>query len=226
MLCTAGPHDVVHGVEVRASSHGEDHAFPGIGEPTPVGGAVRPAEGPGPVRCRSARRAAPFRRSGVCGSVSRRRRVGGACAAGAAGRRWCARVRGSSASPCGGGGGGGRWAPRRDGTHPYDQGGCTAVGRGGGPSGPGGLGGFSVRHWAPGACGQSRGASGLPSITCPTSLSRGWRFPAPLHPQGSLESSQVHRRGPEKGSVTPRLNVPEGNALQLSSRNPSLQCCV
>ena len=49
-----------------------------------------------------------------------------------------------------------------------------------GPSGPGGLGGFSVRRWAPGACRQSRGASGLPSITCSTSLSRGWRFPVHL----------------------------------------------
>lgn len=91
---------------------------------------------------------------------------------------------------------------------------------GGGPSGPGRLGGFSVRRWAPGACSQSRGASGLLSITCSTSLSRGWRFPAPLHAPGSLGSSQLQRRGPEKGSVTPRLNVSEGNALQLNSRKP------
>lgn len=150
--CSARPVPTTSFSRLRSTSGrscGEDHTLTGIGEPPPAGGAVRPAAGPGRVCCLSARRAAPTRRSGVCGSVSRRRRVGGACAAG---WRWCYPGR------CGGGG---PWAPSRDGAHPYDQGGCTAAACGGGPGGPGGLGGFSVRRWAPGACGQSRGTSGL-----------------------------------------------------------------
>lgn len=204
MLCTVGPHYLVHGVEARAS-YGEDHALRGSRACTGRGRRAS-CRGPGeslPPLCAPRRALSALRGLRKCFQETA---GAGACAAGG-GPAVVRAGSGSSSSPCCGGG---RWAPRRDGTHP----GTTKVGaqRLGAAERR-----RAQRAGPPGRVfRQALGAGGLQSVL------RGQRPPLDylLHltspgvavsgsasRPGSLGSSQLHRRGPEKGSVTPRLNV-------------------